>query len=174
MRFGTSLIVRVGDVLLINVYLPCVGTVDRDIITNDILLEICTFKELYDYCGCILDGDFNIDLDKNTNVSKEINIFLEDNNFSRCDTLNPSSIPYTYANDTLGHYSRIDYIVYDNVTVHSYDVIDSGANLSDHLPITAHFDCCFEVIPCNDSPKDCIPTVVHLRWDHADLPAYNN
>jgi len=144
-------IVLVGDVLLINVYLPCVGTVDRDIITNDMLLEICTFKEQYDNCGCLLAGDFNTDLDKNTNVSKDINHYLMDNNFSRCDMLNPSSIPYTYANDSLSHYSRLDYIVYDNVTVHNYDVIDSGSNLSDHLPITAHFDRCFAGSTFSDS-----------------------
>jgi hypothetical protein len=63
-------IVRVGDVLLVNVYLPSVGTVDRDIIINDILLEICTFKEQYDNCGCILAGDFNNDLDKNTSIKR--------------------------------------------------------------------------------------------------------
>jgi len=62
-------IVRVGNYLLINVYLPCVGTCDRLLITEDILLNIWSWKERYANCKMIIAGDFNVDLDCNNEVA---------------------------------------------------------------------------------------------------------
>ena len=166
-------IVRVSDILFINVYLPCVGTVDRDLILNDILAEISSYKQKFDYCGCILAGDFNCDLDKNNSVAIELNRFLVDNNFSRCDLLNPCATPYTFIDASMSHYSKIDYILYDSVKVSKYDVIESTTNLSDHLPVIVTCDCSFDVtkVTCKNSNND---SVAHLRWDHADLIGYYN
>ena len=53
-------VIKVGDVLLIGVYLPCVGTEYRLLICNDILSEICSWRQQYPLCGCVIGGDFTM------------------------------------------------------------------------------------------------------------------
>ena len=46
-------IIKVGDLLCINVYFPCVGTVDRQLICEEILSDIYSWRYKYPECGCI-------------------------------------------------------------------------------------------------------------------------
>jgi len=43
----------VGDLQSFNVYVSCVGTEDRSLICNDILMEIITWKQEFPLRGCI-------------------------------------------------------------------------------------------------------------------------
>jgi len=56
-------IVIVGNLLLINVYLPCAGVVDRHLICEEVLNNIQIWKDKYPDNICIIGGDFNTDLD---------------------------------------------------------------------------------------------------------------
>jgi len=90
-------------------------------------------------CGCIIGGDFNIDLDSivtsRSAISDIVNSFLKDNNMTRCDHVFPSSIGYTYANDFLNVSSKLDYFVFNGITVTDFHIMDLDNNFSDHLSI---------------------------------------
>ena len=55
-------VIKIGDLLLWNLYLPCVGTPDRSIICNSTLLNISSYRGFYRDCECLITGDFNVNL----------------------------------------------------------------------------------------------------------------
>jgi hypothetical protein len=168
-------IVKVGNIIVINVYLPCTGTIDRELICDDILAEISSWKSKYSSCGCLIGGDFNVDLDSHCSVATNINKFIVDNNFSRCDLLYPSALKYTYINEALNHSSKIDFILVDDVNVKSFDILEPNVNLSDHLPLLAVCGLNVKVVDSVASKSKCEKeTVAQLRWDHADIIGYFN
>jgi len=125
-------------------------------------------------CGCVLAGDFNADLDTHCAMSDYVNKFLTDNKFSRSDFTSANGAKYTYVNESLNQYSKIDYIVADNVPVINYDVIDPDVNFSDHLPVTVKCIIDTEFFRCKDYKilNDDDKSVLRLRWDRADLLSY--
>jgi len=166
-------VVKVGNVLFIAVYLPCNGTENRQLICTEVFDNIMYWRSLYMDCGCVLAGDFNSDLDAHGVISDYINKFLFDNKFSRSDLSSINRTKYTYVNESLNRYSKIDYIVYDNVCIENYDVIDPDVNFSDHLPVTVTCIVDSELF----MRKDCKilnddDSVLRLRWDRADLMSY--
>jgi hypothetical protein len=117
----------------------------------------------------MISGDFNVDLDSMCETSCDINTFLNDNNFTRCDLLFPSQLKYTYINESLNHFSRLDYMVCNNVYISNFEILDLNVNLSDHLPI--RLTCQYSMQPvaeCSNG-QDREPTVTRLRWDHGDI-----
>ena len=90
-------IVKVGDLLVVDVYLPCVGTQNRYEICSEILLEISSWRQKYPFCGCIIGGDFNTDLDIQCTMTGIVKKFLIDNQFSQCRS---TTLPYTFVNET--------------------------------------------------------------------------
>jgi len=56
-------IVSIGNVLVINVYLPSVGIVNRDCIIEDVLCEISDWIDKYNKHVIVIGGDFNTDSD---------------------------------------------------------------------------------------------------------------
>jgi len=167
-------VIRVGNILLINVYLPCTGTTDRENIIDDMLADLCAWRTKYEHCKCMIGGDFNSDLDRNCNASLSIRKFCADNDLQRCDLLHPCSVPYTF-NNAQGHCSKIDYMLHDNVIVESFDIIESNTNLSDHLPLVVVCQCNISIkSTAFDTTRCDKPTVERLRWDHADTVGYYN
>ena len=171
-------VIKIGDLLCVNVYLPCRGTPDRDLLCKDILDNICHWRSEFVNCGCIIGGDFNIDLDSvgisRSAVAIVVNSFLKDNNMTRCDQVFPSSLCHTYANDVLNVSSKLDYFVFNGINVTDFDIMDLDNNFSDHLPILVkcHVHTTTPLMldaKCSDSRH-----VVRLRWDHGDLLAYYN
>ena len=67
-------IIRVGDIVCINVYFPCSETRDRNLLYSDLLNDVWSWRSQYTECGCEI-GDFNTDLDLSSNVSKHVNRF---------------------------------------------------------------------------------------------------
>ena len=51
-------IIRVGDIVCINVYFPSSGTKD-----SELLNDVWSWRSKYSECGCVIGGDFNTDLD---------------------------------------------------------------------------------------------------------------
>lgn len=168
-------IIKIRNYIIISLYLPCVGTVDRFLICQDILDEIWSWRLQYDNMECIVAGDFNVDLDSNDNIACLINSFCVKHSMVRCDDLFPRAKTATYVNNSLNHHSCIDYMLVSSSTlVTAFDVIDANINFSDHLPIIGSFISNAEaneklntVNRANDSP-------IQLRWDHADLLGYYN
>jgi len=168
--------VKVGNILFVTVYLPCVGTTDRLLICNEIFDNIMYWRSMHADCGCIIAGDFNSNLDVDCVISRYINKFLSDNHFNRSDLFSENRNKFTYVNEALNHSSKIDYIIYDNVCINHYDVMDPDINFSDHLPVVAH---CTVIDDKHFKRGNCMSSslnnaVVRLRWDRADLLSYYN
>jgi len=169
-------ILKLFNTLIVNVYLPCAGTSDRLLISDDILCDISTQLEKFHDCVWLIGGDFNSDLGKFDHAAAAINSFLADRNFVRCDVAVGCKADYTYCNDSLNCHSYIDYFLTSDASrVVKFSVVDEGSNLSDHLPIAVTFN--FDVInsrpnnlSSNDNTKEA--TQSYLRWDHADLISY--
>jgi len=170
-------VVRVGNWLICNIYLPCVGTADRIDIVQDILQDIWSWRLKYTDCGIIIGGDFNTDLEKSNDVSNYINKFLTNHSLCRCETDMPLRRLHTYVNEPLGHYSVIDYFVCDTARdILDYNVLDPDINLSDHRPVAVRCKLAHqpvtEVLEGDKGSKES--KVKQLRWDHADLLSYYN
>ena len=104
-------VIRVGYLLIVNMYLPCVRTADRSDIVDDIWQDVWSCGLKYMGCAVIIGGDFNTDLDKCNDILGYINNFILNHSLLRCDTGFLSSRQYTYVNESLGHNSVIDYFV---------------------------------------------------------------
>jgi len=99
--------VKVGNYLIANVYLPCSGTDNRLLIIQDLLADIWSWRERFNSCEFITAGDLNVDLDSVDTVSNYINSFLNEHSLSRCDLLAGKAKTATYVNEALNHYSTI-------------------------------------------------------------------
>jgi len=173
--------VTVGNVLIFNIYLPCVGTPDRQSIVDQLLLEIHDYMSRYRSYYIILGGDFNTDLDKHSQTSLVINQFSDDNALYRCDSLFGScDKQYTYYNEAQGSGSTIDYFLINvRNAVSLYEVINRGSNLSDHSPICIKCSgvCLSNNRVIHSNTKDAASgeaNVKQLRWDHSNLPLYRD
>ena len=163
-------IVRVGNYLLVNVYLPCVGTANRLPICEDILFHVWSWKERFHNCKMIIAGDFNVDLDGNNEVANLIARFINDHSLTRADLFIPSEKKPTYVNTALGHESQIDYILFsDTNDIERFAVIDPSINFSDHLPLLACFACSTQSTPNREPLHSPSHTQLQLRWDKANL-----
>ena len=104
------IVVKVGDLICINIYLPCRGTPDRDLLCKEVLDNVLYWRSEHPSCCCIIGGDFNIDLDcvsSRSYMHDVINSFLTCNNLTRCDLGFTPSVSYTYANESQNYYSKL-------------------------------------------------------------------
>ena len=163
-------IIRVANIILVNVYLPCTRTPDRLIICQDLMANIWSWCDQYPQCQYIIAGDFNVNLDGFDAISGLINDMISEHSLFRCDVLFSKSHVATYVNTALNHQSTIDYILTSsNNIVNEYVILDPDINFSDHLPIVGHFtysSSSTEVM--NKYSYDKIAPV-QLRWDRADF-----
>jgi len=170
-------IIRLFNYLIVNVYFPCSGTADRELICDALLVEIGSWCDQYNSCDIILAGDLNVELDSHGYVSRAINRFITERGVFRCDSLFSVTNAFTYVNDSLGQSSTIDYIATSapNALV-NFVVHEVGSNLSDHLPIMATFNVVMSKPNCeNDACVDrnsSVCNVLQFRWDKADIISY--
>ena len=131
------MIVKVGRLLIINLYLPCHDTKDRMLICNDVMDEVKSWRCNYTDCSCIIGGDFNVNVDINDTLSSYLNKRLSDNEFyrNRTDELTGCTSKFTYVNESLQHFSKIDYFLCNKVKVTLVDITEPAINYSDHLPL---------------------------------------
>jgi len=168
-------IIRIGNCVIVDVYLPCVGSDDRALVVDDILTECWMWCERFSSCNIIFAGDFNADLSKFDVVSAMINAYIADHALNRCDVLFHKDNLITYDNTALNQHSCIDYFLTSSGDiVTEFDVLDPNLNFSDHYPVTVMCKINFP-LNCNKS-KQCgnasVTHVTQLRWDHADLASY--
>lgn len=166
-------IVKVGNLIIVSLYLPCTGTNQRMCIIEDALQDIWSWRLNYPECRVIIGGDFNCDLSQRNDVSSYIRSFLEDRSLRRCDVGFQDQSRSTYVNESLDHSSVIDYFVCNAVdSILDYSVLDPDINFSDHLPISICCKLTHPVLVVTKSIKQ--QKVKQLRWDHADLLSYYN
>lgn len=83
-------IVNVMDWTFINVYLPCVGTENRDLILERVLYE-CTCHSEHFASQILFGGDLNVNLDGRDPTSSYLQSYFCTNSMCRCDDLFPSA-----------------------------------------------------------------------------------
>jgi len=166
--------VKIADWLLINVYMPCSGTDNRQLLYADLLVEVRALILSYGDCKIMIGGDLNVNLDCRNYLCDKVNDFLRNNNLVRCDTLFPVANQFTYVNESLNSMSCIGYFVTsDQSSTIAFNILDLDVNFSDHLPIMV-------VLVCNllnnategKSQASFDPCVINYRWDHANLDLY--
>ena len=91
-------VIQVGDSLIINVYLPCVGSYNRQFVCDEVLAEICSWCDRYNDCKIIVAGDLNVNLDSSDTVARSIVNFTQNYSLNRCDELFPDGKVPTYVN----------------------------------------------------------------------------
>jgi hypothetical protein len=127
--------IKLYNWLIITVYMPCVGTVQRENLYRDILIELQVLMSDHPDCECLIGGDFNVDLDSNVSLSKTFNKFITDDDMSRCDLMFPVSDRNTYINEANAASSAIDYMLTTSCSeIIAFNVLDIDINLSDHKP----------------------------------------
>ena len=154
--------------------MPCIGSLQRDLLYDELLSEVQALIDVYVDCDCLIGGDFNVDLDNRSNISAAVLKFIDHNHLHRCEQLFPTSERNTYINDASNTGSAIDYMLTSTIVkTIAFNILDLDINLSDHLPIMSvctrdlsskSVDCSCESQPTAD--------VTHLRWDHAPLDLY--
>jgi hypothetical protein len=167
-------IVIIGDMLIVNVYLPCSGIPNRLYICEEIFNDIAFWIRKYSDLKVLFGGDFNTDLDDNNVITLLINKFVKQHALHVCSS--DLGKQCTYSNEALNRSSCIDYFFCSESLVTSpVEVLDLDANLSDHHPICVK---CLCDIGDNVFTKDCDDTgnsnltVQQLRWDMADKAIY--
>jgi Endonuclease/Exonuclease/phosphatase family len=161
LRFATEtifcserfVIVKVYNILIVNLYLPCAGTQNRLVICQDVLEDMWSWRERYSACECIIAGDLNVDLSASDNYSSFVKLFFTDRLLTRCDVLFNRTNLSTYINDSLHQHSTIDYIFTSSAgIICDFNVLDPDINFSDHLPVSAVCEFSFTTTP-NDNLK---------------------
>jgi hypothetical protein len=170
-----------------NVYLPCKGTYNDD--ENDLQLVQCmsfiedTVVNIADNQVCdvtvIVVGDFNASIDTIDNDIKlaPLRLLLDDMELVACDDLDESGVGYTYRCDGLNCTSYIDHCFISRgkkLLVKSVNIVESGANLSDHNPIVVVLDGCWCKIGVDvDDDSVCSQNLSkRVVWDQAFCAEY--
>ena len=171
-------VIKVENFLVFNVYLPCVGTQNRQLIVDEILSELYSWHEQYASCVCIVCGDLNVDLDDSDKVARMVKSFCDKNSLKRSDILFNANKTATYVNTALSSCSAIDYILISSPeSLTDFRVLDPKINFSDHVPIMACIKRDIACYPKSDDQKfpTCSAyTPLNFRWDKADITSYYN
>jgi len=68
-------VVRISNILLCNVYLPCMGSVDRELICEDVIAQVLAWREKFLSYGWVFADDFNSVLSDNSITSRLLKSF---------------------------------------------------------------------------------------------------
>ena len=165
-------------VLIVNVYLPCSDS-NQEYQTAVLdcfgFIENCLVCNNFD--SVVLLGDFNFECDARYSGYRLLSTLLCDYDLKCCENLADPPIEYTYFQETMGRSSLIDHMfvnsdLFSNVL--SFKCIESGINLSDHVPINCVMtfsEAVSERVTCTVSNKPCKP-LNRLRWDKGNTDLY--
>ena len=172
------LILSVHNVIIINVYLPVCKEQNGYINDmSDIFSGISYVLDQYPDYSVIVAGDFNCDIVSDNIGCKLVAQFMVEHRLACCDKWCNKDIKYTYCHASLDSRSFIDHFLVSNSIcsqVEGCEVVDSGVNLSDHLPIILNISITVPDTAANaDKPPDRQAyRPCRLRWDKADLGQY--
>ena len=187
-------IITIGNIALINVYMPTSTSNDSSVVLDLVLNEISGYLESMPNFMPIFGGDLNVNLHKSSLNSDMINDFMVKHSIVLCDTeliknINPIDDIFTYYNRALDRKSYIDFILVSGTVrpaVYNYKIMDFALNLSDHLAVCACFD--WNLVQNNtmllkndESASGSLfraglggarDKIMRLRWDHADIDEF--
>ena len=170
--------ILVTDVMFVNVYLPCISNLEEyEEALECILSDLhCVISDAH-VGKVVIGGDFNFEFINTdvgcrlfTRAASQLGIKVCDRFISSYSSMDCS--PFTYYQLGSGNRSFIDHfciseLLEDNIT--SSFIVDSGENMSDHLPLSLSLkmDMCRPDLS-NKPP----PNQKRLRWDKVDLISY--
>ena len=156
------------NIIIISLYLPCANTELELITLSSILDEIKSDLVAFPNHKIVCAGDFNVSLNGSSAVLVKQSMSHFDLRISVGSFSNGHSvIDYTYAHETLGHYSKIDYILISN------SICDRMLDLSEHNPVKVELRWSLEQnVNAKTNTSTARPDV--LRWDHSDVRNYYN
>ena len=137
---------RIANFLVVSVYFPCVGNLNRQSLCEDLLAEIGAWcGQFQSTCDLIMVGD-SLTLMSIALIMMYLLLlknFLPDVTICvRCADMFPGAKAPTYVTEALNRCSTIDYIVTLSPQLAlDYHVTDPDSNFSDHLPVLGSFCC---------------------------------
>jgi exonuclease III len=170
----------VFDIIITCVYFPCVKSKNEYIVeASPIIGHIENVLSAYNVAEHVIAGDFNFPFDFGNGGFDLFKSVVQDYDLHCCDsdTISISNIRYTYCHESLNQFSWLDHFVVTNKLrqfLNNIHIVDSGANLSDHLPIS----CTLSKIPIQMTPSNNnntshnIKQVYKEHWNKADLWSY--
>ena len=171
------IIIRIGDVLVVNVYLPCGSDESVQECYMECLANIANDISDTEFSHIIIGGDFNLDLSSVHVMKDYLNNFV--NNLGTVfvdDKLDPGSHKFTFRVESTGAVSCIDHFavshsLYDSVV--RVNIEDSGINLSDHCPVSLDMEMSLSVnVQRPEIKRQQQKQQLSFRWDKADLLHY--
>ena len=177
-------IVCLDKTILCSIYMPCKSVNNFEDVYADTLSNVINIVNDTAHDAVIVGGDFNTAFNCGSVLSFLVRDFCDALAVTSTDHMLPPDESYTFRN-TMGGTSLIDHFIVSNhivSSVKSINIIDSGLNMSDHLPVCMHIllrssNSCVS----NDSATDVadsfpVPDSLRerLRWDKADGSLYYN
>ena len=168
------LCISIGAILIVNVYFPThSGIIDYEEQLMCLLQDIRSVVLDSKVESVIIGGDFNVDFNRRCIGSQLLNEFMQSLNLVLCDNVVVNGVEsvITYRGPSGLGGSFIDHFCMSkslHADIVSSCVIDSGDNLSDHLPLCISL-CLHDSYRVNMQPE--MPNT-RLRWDKADLNNY--
>ena len=145
-------IVVFKNIVVLNVYLPSVVSVEDECRLEELLTAI---NDALDVAIAsvtspilIVGGDFNLDFDSASRSSIMLHEFRKQRALTLCNKLlsSRSALNYSYHHETLKQRSLIDYfLIQDSCWLSSYSILDIPFNLSDHLVVEISIHYCLNV-----------------------------
>ena len=121
------------------VYFPCNSNCQDYVVkASNVISKIELNLNNYSSSSHILAGDYNFACVDGVIGHDLFKSVVSNYSLTCCDNLNTSNVDYSYCHATLNQFSLLDhFFVTDNInqSILNYPIIDSGLNLSDHLPI---------------------------------------
>jgi exonuclease III len=183
-------IISIGNLLLVNVYLPSASSVVKRDECIVVIEEIIDIILNIDYKFLIFGGDINCDPDINSPISQFLGSKLGELGaghikFKPVETIDNNNIgvtikEYTHILESNGYFSCIDHF-FTSLNASSAPVvaaIENFENFSDHIPVLLRFqidmDCLNARINPSDSPIDASNdfSMNKPNWEKADFNLY--
>jgi len=168
------IVLRLDNLVTNNVYLPCQSTVNYEDVYAETLANIIQATVNFSDCAFIIAGDFNCNMSINHTMFSTIDEFMTSLDVVNITLSRPNDVKFTFYHGTTGACSLIDHFMISMNSfnaVQSYCTIDTGNNLSDHLPLSMHVSWVPQVNQ-NNTPTTAQPKATKLRWDKASLNNY--
>lgn len=171
--------VSCGDVLIFNVYFPCFASSGNDLVLDDLLARIADVVGNSSCKFTVIGGDFNFEFTPSHSRWKEFSSFLTACNLVTTDSL-VCDPKYTFCCSNGPAQSFIDHFVVSSnffPSISSVKILDSGANLSDHLPIVLSVSGSGEsLFAVGGASATALPIadVQALNWQGGNLSDYYN
>jgi hypothetical protein len=126
----------------------------------------------------ICTGDYNFECNVNDKGYRIFSQLTNELELEACDLMNTADINYTYHHETLGHKSFIDhFFVHKDLfqLVSEFKIIENGANLSDHLPISVKIILHPHTLSAcghDNNASNSVSGIREFRWDKGNRAGY--